>query len=248
MDMNVKISVVTVTYNSDKYIKNTLDSILNQQEYLYEYWIIDGGSKDNTIDIVKSYIPSFKGKLKYISEKDNGIYDAMNKGISLSTGNVIGIVNSDDYYNEFTLSKVFDAFSKKTDLGCLFSDAISIDLQGKEIGLLKASIDGLKYGMALLHPTCFIRSSVYKKIGLYNTCFKIAADYDFGMRMKNHAIKMKKCSYPLTKFRDGGASVKNQRIGMKDTFMIQKEYLGFMWAIYVYIKSSLRLLIKGSTF
>lgn len=246
--MDIKISIVTVTYNSDKYIKNTLDSILNQQDFLYEYWIIDGGSKDKTIDIVKTYVPDFNGKLKYISEKDEGIYDAMNKGISLASGNVIGIVNSDDYYNDFTLSKVNEAFSNNSNIGCLFSDAISIDKDGNDKGILKSSIDGLKYGMALMHPTCFVRADVYKKIGLYNTKFKIAADYDFGMRMKNNGILMIKCKYPLTKFREGGASVKNQRIGMKDTYSIQKQYIGTIWAIFIYLKASIRLLIKGSTF
>lgn len=246
--MEVKISIITVTYNSEKYIKETLESLCKQQEFLYEYWIIDGMSEDHTIDIVKSYVPHFNGKLKYISEKDKGIYDAMNKGLALVSGDVVGIVNSDDVYNDYTLKFVLEAFSKNPKLGCLYSDAISINLEGCVNGILKASIDGLKYGMSLLHPTCFIKADVYKKIGNYDINYKIAADYDLGMRMKTKNILMEKSNYSLTKFRIGGASMKNQYLGMIETYIIQKKYFGRIWAMFVYAKAFIRLLLKGSTF
>lgn len=246
--MEVKISIITVTYNSEKYLSTTLDAVLKQEHFLYEYYIVDGSSTDETLNIVKSYIPGFKGKLKVLSEKDNGIYDAMNKGLKLVSGNVIGIVNSDDFYNEYTLSNVKKAFEEDASLGCLYSDAVRINSQGDEVGIMKASVSGLKYGMALLHPTCFIKASVYEKIGGYDTQYRIAADYDLGMRMQHNGVVFKKSSYPLTKFRTGGASAKQQKVGIKNTFDIQRHYIGIGWAIYVYFKAYIRLFIFGKTF
>lgn len=246
--MEVKISLITVTYNSEKYLSSTLNAVLKQADFLYEYYIIDGASTDSTLDIVRSYIPKFEGKLKLLSEKDNGIYDAMNKGIKLVTGNVIGIVNSDDFYNDSALLYAKMAFEQDASLGCLYSDAIRINSNGDEVGMMKASVGGLKYGMALLHPTCFIKTSVYKRIGGYDTQYRIAADYDFGMRMKYNGVALKKSTYPLTKFRTGGASAKQQKVGIKNTFDIQKQYIGIVWAVYIYIKAYIRLLVYGKTF
>ena len=94
----MKVSIITACFNSEKTIKTTIESVLHQTYSNIEYIIIDGKSSDSTIEIVKEYMPLFRGRLRYISEKDNGIYDAMNKGIRLSKGDVIGIINSDDFY------------------------------------------------------------------------------------------------------------------------------------------------------
>ncbi len=92
------ISILIATYNSDKTLRDTIESVLRQSYRDFEYILIDGGSKDNTVDIIKEYEPQFEGRLKYISERDKGIYDAMNKGIRMATGDVVGILNSDDFY------------------------------------------------------------------------------------------------------------------------------------------------------
>ena len=95
----MKISVVTVTFNSGKTVRDTIESVLSQSYQDYDYIIVDGGSKDDTIDIVKEYLPRFGGRMRYLSEPDNGMYDAMNKGIRMAEGDVVGIVNSDDFYH-----------------------------------------------------------------------------------------------------------------------------------------------------
>lgn len=109
----MKISIITATYNSEKTLKDTLESVLKQTYTNYEHIIIDGMSKDSTIKIVKEYEDKYKGKLRYISEKDTGLYDAMNKGIKMATGDVIGILNSDDVYaNETVLEKIANRFKE----------------------------------------------------------------------------------------------------------------------------------------
>ena len=103
----MKISIITVCYNSEKNIKDTLESVLKQTYKNYEYILVDGKSQDNTLKIIKKYEKKFKGKLKYISENDKGIYDAMNKGIKLSTGDIVGLINSDDILaNSFVFEKI----------------------------------------------------------------------------------------------------------------------------------------------
>ena len=109
----MKISIITATYNSEKTLKDTLESVLKQTYTNYEHIIVDGDSKDNTMKIVKTYEEKYQGKLRYISEKDSGIYDAMNKGIKMATGDIIGILNSDDIYaNENVLEKIAKKFEQ----------------------------------------------------------------------------------------------------------------------------------------
>ena len=115
--MNMKISIITVCYNSEKTIKNTIDSVLSQTYKNYEYIIIDGKSTDNTVNLIKKYQKKFDNKLKYISEKDNGIYDAMNKGVLRAIGGIIGIVNSDDWLEPKALDIVAEIANKAPKAG-----------------------------------------------------------------------------------------------------------------------------------
>ena len=116
------ISILTATYNSEKTLRDTVESVLRQSCRDFEYILIDGGSKDNTVDIIKEYEPQFEGRLKYISERDNGIYDAMNKGIRMATGDVVGILNSDDFYtSDDALQKVAEAFEQH-DIDATYGD------------------------------------------------------------------------------------------------------------------------------
>lgn len=109
----MKISIITVTYNSSKTLKDTIESVLKQTYTNYEHIIVDGLSKDNTMEIVKEYEAKYNGKLKYISEKDSGLYDAMNKGIKMATGDIIGILNSDDMYaHENVLQEIVEKFKE----------------------------------------------------------------------------------------------------------------------------------------
>lgn len=119
----MKVSIITVAYNSEKTIADAIKSVLAQTYYDIEYWIIDGLSKDNTLEIVKKYEKEANGKLHWISEKDNGIYDAMNKGIAKSTGDVIGILNSDDFFtSNDVIEKMVCAFKESPDTDIVFGD------------------------------------------------------------------------------------------------------------------------------
>ena len=199
----MKITLITVCFNSESTIRDTLKSVLNQTFKNYEYLIIDGKSKDQTLDIIKEYEPKFKGKLKWISEKDHGIFDAMNKGIRIATGEVIGIINSDDVLAD---SRTLEIIEKTFVQGeC---DGTYSDLEIRDEGLKKvvrkfiSKKGNYKLGWYPPHPTLYLKKEVYQKHGFYNQEYRIAADYDFMLRV------MKDSSIPKTliHMRSGGAS------------------------------------------
>ena len=155
----MKISIITVTYNSSKTLRDTLESVLKQTYKNYEHIIVDGLSKDNTIEIVKEYENKYDGKLKYISEKDTGLYDAMNKGIKMATGDVIGILNSDDIYaNEDVLKKIADTFDKEQCDGT-YANLIFMDEEtmSKPQRVWKSPKGKLENGWHPAHPTLYLK-------------------------------------------------------------------------------------------
>ena len=129
----MKISLITVTYDSGKTLSSTLESVLNQTNSNVEYIIVDGASKDNTIDIIKDYESRFDGKLKWISEPDKGLYDAMNKGIRMATGDVVGILNSDDFFTaNDVLQQVADAFKANKEVDAVYGDVHYVNPENLE--------------------------------------------------------------------------------------------------------------------
>ena len=125
-----KISIVTATYNSGKTIKDTLESVLNQSYKNYELIVKDGGSKDNTLDICREYEQRFKGRIKIISSPDKGIYDAMNQGVGMATGDIVGILNSDDFYTaDDILITVANTFDKEPTIDAVYGDVHYVDNQ-----------------------------------------------------------------------------------------------------------------------
>lgn len=189
-------TVITVCYNSEKTIERTLKSVLNQTEQDYEYLIIDGASTDGTLDIVRRYEPEFGDKLHIFSEKDNGIYDAMNKGIAKAAGELIGLVNSDDYYELDALENMKKAYLENVE--CKGNDTSQdVDLKhhvilygmqrrlrgGEEIEIEFINHRILGESM-ICHPTCFVSRDVYRDFGVYDTGYKSAADLDFLLRIK----------------------------------------------------------------
>ena len=176
---DIKLSIITVSFNSVNTIKDTIESIMSQDYSNIEYIVIDGGSSDGTVDIVKKYSDYVT---HYLSEKDKGIYDAMNKGINLASGEIIGILNSDDFYpNSFVLSNVVKTF-KKYDCDAVYGDLVYV--KANDISKIKRYWKAGKYdtkkiknGWMLPHPTFFVRKEIYVKHGLYDTDLKSAADY-----------------------------------------------------------------------
>ena len=209
MNKNPKISIITVAFNSVKTIQDTIESILLQDYKNIEYIVIDAGSSDGTVEIIKS----FGDKITYfISESDHGIYDGMNKGIKAASGDLIGILNSDDFYpNSFILSNVAKTF---VDSEC---DAVYGDLvyvrdydKNKIVRYWQAgaySALKIKNGWMLPHPTFFVKKSIYNRFGLYNTELKRAADYEMILKLLyKQNISVKYIPMILVNMRMGGAS------------------------------------------
>jgi glycosyltransferase len=210
-----KVSIITVTYNSEKTIRDTLASVAAQDYSTIEHIIVDGLSTDKTISIVKEY----PHVAKIISEKDEGIYDAMNKGIKASTGDVIGCLNSDDFYvSSSIIRNVMDTLSaEKTD--SLYGDLVYVHpIQTQKI--LRSWRAGKYYPRKFLfgwmppHPTFFVRRDVYDTLGLFNTTLKSAADYELMLRfLFKSRITVSYLAKTLVKMRAGGmsnASMKNR--------------------------------------
>ncbi|MBK3333194.1 glycosyltransferase [Persephonella atlantica] len=206
------VSVITVVYNGERYIEGTIQSVINQTYPNIEYIIIDGGSTDRTIDIIKNY----EDYIDYwISEPDNGIYDAMNKGLESATGDIIGFLNSDDFYaSNNTIEKVVKEFiAQKVD--SVYGDLIYVNSKdtSKIIRYWKSKPykRGLfKKGWHPPHPTFFVKKEVYEKYGVFNLKFKIAADYELMLRfLEKYQISSSYISEVLVKMRIGGKSNKN---------------------------------------
>ena len=182
----MKVSIITVCFNSEKTIRETIESVLNQTYQNIEYIIIDGGSTDSTVDMIREYVPLFGEKIKWISESDKGLYDAMNKGIRMSSGDIIGILNSDDiYYN----NKVIENVVSKIEKSCadvLYSDIEFFnEVQGRQVVVRRwiAKTGNVHLGWIPPHPGVFVKRDVYEKFGGYDINFDIAADYDFLFRI-----------------------------------------------------------------
>jgi glycosyltransferase len=205
--MTTTISIITVTFNSASTIRDCLDSV-RSQHVATEHLIIDGGSTDGTLDIAKS----FPHVSKIVSEPDRGIYDAMNKGIALATGAVVGILNSDDFYaGKNVLEKVVGVFNDESIDSC-YGDLVYVDPTdiNKITRCWKAGTFTQRcfyWGWMPPHPTFFVRRSVYKKYGLFKLNLGSAADYELMLRLLvKHGISTTYMSDVLVKMRAGGVS------------------------------------------
>lgn len=223
----MKISIITATYNSANTIRDTLSCIANQQYPFIEHIIVDGLSKDNTLTIIKE----FTHVAKVVSEKDNGIYDAMNKGVNLATGDIVGILNSDDFYTHSSiLSKVATAFEDPSveavygDLQYVKPTNVQVITRTWKSGIYKKRY--LYYGWMPPHPTFFVRRHMYEKCGLFNTALRSAADYELMLRiLLKYNASVKYIPEVLVKMRAGGmsnASLKNRFRANKEDIMAWK--------------------------
>lgn len=206
-----KVSVITVVYNGHDYIESAIQSVLSQTYKNIEYIIIDGGSTDGTLDIINKH----KSKIaKFISEKDEGLYDAMNKGIKMVTGDIIGILNSDDFYaDKSVIERVAEAMEREQ-ADALWGDLVYVkaDNESKITRVWKSSsYESGKFqkGWMPPHPTFFVRKSVYDQFGLFRADFKIAADYELTLRfLEKNKIKGIYLPVTLVKMRTGGKTGK----------------------------------------
>lgn len=210
----MKISIITVAYNSAKTIRNTIESVLCQTYNNIEYIIVDGKSSDNTLSIVKEYKEVFGENLIIISQKDDGLYDAMNKGIHAATGEVVGILNSDDFFtSKFSVEKIANEFQSK-DVDGIFADVQFVKRENTSC-IIRTFCSKhfrkswLRFGIAPPHPTFYLRKSCYEKYGYYKIHYKISADFDLITRMISKEINVRYLNAVIVTMRDGGISTKN---------------------------------------
>lgn len=202
------ISIVTACLNSEKTIRTTIESVLNQTYKNYEYVIKDGGSKDSTLDIAREYEAAFGGRLRIVQQKDKCMYEAMNQGIQMTTGDIIGIINSDDYYSPETLERVAALYeAAETDLLVVIGDMERVSETGELIYRYHFTQDMVDRKDCFGHPSMFAARAVYDRIGLYDTSYKLAADGDWQYRaMEDEAVKVVLCPEVFNHMREGGAS------------------------------------------
>ena len=209
----MKISIVTPTYNSATTVRGTLESIMVQDYPDIEHIIIDGGSKDDTLNIISGY-PHVS---KVISERDNGLYDAMNKGVRLATGEIVVVLNSDDFYTHPKVVSRVAALLEQTSADTLYADLeyVAPDNTNRVIRHWKAGVfrpGNFHRGWMPPHPTFFVRRHLYERFGLFNISLRFSADYELMLRflLKNNVST---CYLPevTVRMRAGGASNANFR-------------------------------------
>lgn len=218
----MKVSIITICYNSQKTLEDTITSVLAQDYNDIEYIIIDGASKDNTPKIIEKY----KSSISHVtSEPDKGIYDAMNKGVEKATGDLVGILNSDDFYaNDSVISNIVSSI-RKNNSDSIYADLVYVDrldsdkiVRNWKSGQYKPDL--FLKGWMPPHPTFFVKKWVYEKFGAYNTALKSAADYEFMLRVL-HKHKISTSYFPeiITKMRTGGES----NVSLKNRLRANKE-------------------------
>ncbi len=213
----MKVSIITVAYNSASTIADTIESVLRQDYSDIEYVIVNGASTDNTIDIIKHYEPLFQGRMKWVSEKDNGIYDAMNKGIGLCTGDIVGILNSDDYFtSDDVITRIVPYFlDPERRIDAVYGDIhfISSDRPEKTVRYYSSRFfhpRWLRFGFMPAHPSFYLRRECYERYGGYRTDYQIGSDYEMMVRLfHKHKIKAEYVKMDFVTMRTGGLSTRN---------------------------------------
>ena len=218
----MKVSLITGSFNSVSTISDTIESISSQDYLDIEYIIIDGNSKDGTVEVIKSHNQKIT---KWISEPDSGIYDAMNKGIAMATGEVIGILNSDDFYsNNQIISHVAKAFEDEK-VDAVFGDLVFVDPLDltkivRKYSSKKWNPKKLAWGFMPAHPTFFVRRKYYESLGVFKTDYKISADYELLIRfLLVHKLNYRYLPLNMVIMRKGGVSSK----GLMSNVILNRE-------------------------
>jgi glycosyltransferase involved in cell wall biosynthesis len=212
----MKVSIITVCYNRKATIGQSIQSVLNQDYPNIEYIIIDGNSSDGTQSLIESYSDKIT---HYISERDKGMYDAINKGLKLATGDIIGLMHSDDtFYDSKVVSKIVNTFLISSNADAVYGDGIYVTNDAEE-KIIRNRIGGqynfekLKSGWLPLHPTVYIKKPIIEKYGYYSLDFKIASDTEFLLRyLFKHKINIVYMNEYVVKMKMGGLSTDYKRI------------------------------------
>lgn len=241
----MKISIITATYNSSKHILHCIESINRQTYSQIEHIIIDGASKDNTLEIIKN---SPNRITRIISEPDNGIYDALNKGITVSTGDIVGFLHADDVFSSNELIHWIAEQFKDSKIDGVYGNLVFVNKKNQVVRTWKSkpyNPKSLHRGWMPPHPTLFLRDEIYKRFGLFDSTFRIAGDYDFMLRiMLDPNIRLKYIPKEFIKMRLGGASTGNIKSLLKkskeDIIAIKNN--GLKFPLYILALKNLRKL------
>lgn len=207
-----KISIITISYNSNKTIVKTFESVLSQSYRPLEYILVDGGSKDGTLELIEKYIPQFEAvgiAVNFKSETDKGISDAFNKGIDRATGDIIGITNSDDCLLDGTLQFVANNFPVNIDVfygNCIWNDE---DNHIQYVRKSNADLSDLKIRLKILHPAAYIRKTAYNKYGVYSIDYRFCMDKQLLAKMQRMGASFQYVDKNFVSVSAGGASDKN---------------------------------------
>ena len=213
----MKISLITAAYNSGSTLPDTLESVLRQTWTDLEYIIVDGASKDGTMDLVREYEARFEGRLRWISEPDKGIYDAMNKGLAMATGDVIGILNSDDFFSSDTILEQVAIAMADPDIDAVYGDIhfVHPDDLTKCVRYYSSKSFRrwqMRMGFMPAHPSFYCRRDIYEKYGRFDASFRVSADFELLLRLIFvHRIHTRYIPLDFVTMRTGGASTSGFR-------------------------------------
>lgn len=243
------LTIITVCYNAESTIENTLKSVLSQSYSPIEYIIVDGASKDNTLNIINKYKDDIP---KIISEKDDGLYDAMNKGLSLATGDYVLFLNADDtLYSADTIEEVFNSCNNAD---VIYGEAMIVNDKGKELGLRSVKTPhkvpenltwkSLRFGMVVSHQAFIIRRSLALP---YDLQYRVCADIDWIIRCLKQCKSICNSHEIICNFRAGGTSHRNEKLAWKERYRIFNKYYGVANNFMNHILITFRYLIHKRT-
>lgn len=239
----ILISVVTVVFNGEKHLEETILSVTNQNYDNIEYIIVDGGSTDGTLDIIRKYDDGIDN---WVSEPDRGISDAMNKGIRMSSGGIVGILHSDDFYADTTvLGRVAEVFSNSQHIKALYGIQDYIDpATGRTLLMWGRDADPseIKKRMYIPHPTLFVRRKVYDEIGLFRIDYRVAMDYEFAIRLTKHT-RPYFLNYKIACMRDMGTSGKQHLKSFREVMSALMEHGYYLAALLTLLRNALKQIL-----
>ena len=244
LSANPLVSIITVNYNGDKYLEQSIQSVINQTYKKIEFILIDGGSKDQSINIIKKYSDNIS---YWHSNSDKGIYDAMNIGIKKSKGEIIGILNSDDFLYENAIRNVVNSLKTKRGASYTVGPIDLCDKDGIIYGRLK--IDSIRkrnnkrlFKMPAPHMSVYVLRKVFNEIGYYSDSYKYCSDYDFVLRIMKKRYIPADLKYPIGVFRKGGRGG-SLRSWSEGYLIRRKQGLNLLLSIQIFIRSATKTII-----
>lgn len=240
------ISVVTVVFNGEQHIDQAIRSVLSQTYDNIEYIIVDGGSTDGTLDIIRAH----EGRIDcWVSEPDRGIYDAMNKGIRLASGDLVGLLNSDDWYADGAIAEVARIHADGGGQDRVIAGKWGIVLESLDLTIEASPSLRFHTGMPLCHQAMFVPKSIYDSVGLYDTRYRFAADLDMALRLHTSGAPFAFSDKVLVHFRATGASDRYYRESVREASGILRKHMPYpTYAAYRVIRWKFEFLTRASKF